>query len=153
MIYLASTWVIPVLLAITLHEAAHGFVAHHFGDNTAWQLGRVSLNPLRHIDPFGTLFLPALPVLTHAAFLFCYSKPVPGNCAQMQNPRRDMICVAAAGPAMNLALATAAALLLHTLDFLPVGIDQWVLRNLVNAIHINVILAVFNLIPLPPPHA
>jgi Zn-dependent protease len=150
MIYLASTWVIPVLLAITLHEAAHGFVAHHFGDDTAWQLGRVSLNPLRHIDPFGTLFLPALLLLTHAPFLFGYAKPVPVNFGQLRNPRRHMIWVAAAGPVMNLALATAAALLLHTLGFLPVGIDQWVLRNLVNAININVILAVFNLIPLPP---
>ena len=150
MIYLASTWVLPALLAITLHEAAHGFVAHHFGDDTAWQLGRVSLNPLRHIDPFGTLFLPALLLLTHAPFLFGYAKPVPVNFGQLRNPRRDMIWVAAAGPAMNLALATAAALLLHSVDFLPVGIAQWVLRNLVNAISINVILAVFNLIPLPP---
>jgi Zn-dependent protease len=150
MIYLASTWVLPVLLAITLHEAAHGFVAHHFGDDTAWQLGRVSLNPLRHIDPFGTLFLPALLLLTHAPFLFGYAKPVPVKFGQLRNPRRDMIWVAAAGPVMNLALATAAALFLHTVDFLPVGIAQWVLRNLVNAISINVILAVFNLIPLPP---
>ena len=150
MIYLVSTWVIPVLLAITLHEAAHGFVAHHFGDDTAWQLGRVSLNPLKHIDPFGTLFLPALLLLTHAPFLFGYAKPVPVKFGQLRNPRRDMIWVAGAGPVMNLALATAAALLLHTLDFLPLGIDQWVLRNLVNAININVILAVFNLIPLPP---
>jgi Zn-dependent protease len=150
MIYLASTWVLPVLLAITLHEAAHGFVAHHFGDDTAWQLGRVSLNPLRHIDPFGTLFLPALLLLTHAPFLFGYAKPVPVKFGQLRNPRRDMIWVAAAGPVMNLALATAAALLLHTVDVLPLGIAQWVLRNLVNAIGINVILAVFNLIPLPP---
>ncbi len=150
MMYLVSTWVLPVLLAITLHEAAHGFVAHHFGDDTAWQLGRVSLNPLRHIDPFGTLFLPALLLLTHAPFLFGYAKPVPVKFGQLRNPRRDMIWVAAAGPVMNLALATAAALLLHTLDFLPPGIGQWVLRNLVNAISINVILAVFNLIPLPP---
>jgi Zn-dependent protease len=150
MIYLASTWVLPVLLAITLHEAAHGFVAHHFGDDTAWQLGRVSLNPLRHIDPFGTLFLPALLLLTHAPFLFGYAKPVPVKFGQLRNPRRDMIWVAAAGPVMNLALATAAALLLHTIDFLPAAIAQWVLRNLVNAIGINVILAVFNLIPLPP---
>ena len=150
MIYLASTWVIPVLLAITLHEAAHGFVAHHFGDDTAWQLGRVSLNPLKHIDPFGTLFLPALLLLTHAPFLFGYANPVPVKFGQLRNPRRDMIWVAAAGPGMNLALATAAALLLHTVDFLPVDIGQWLLRNLVNAININVILAVFNLIPLPP---
>jgi len=150
MIYLASTWVIPVLLAITLHEAAHGFVAHHFGDDTAWQLGRVSLNPLRHIDPFGTLFLPALLLSTHAPFLFGYARPVPVTFGRMRNPGRDMIWVAAAGPGMNLALATAAALLLHTVGFLPAGIAPWFLRNLVNAININVLLAVFNLIPLPP---
>lgn len=150
MIYLASTWVIPVLLAITLHEAAHGLVAHHFGDDTAWQLGRVSLNPLRHIDPFGTLFLPALLLATRAPFLFGYAKPVPVKFERLRNPRRDMIWVAAAGPGMNLALATAAALLLHTVDLLPVGIGQWLLRNLVNAININVFLAVFNLVPLPP---
>jgi Zn-dependent protease len=150
MIYFASTWVIPVLLAITLHEAAHGFVAHHFGDDTAWQLGRVSLNPLRHIDPFGTVVLPALLLLTHAPFLFGYAKAVPVKFAQLRNPRRDMIWVAAAGPGMNLALAIAAALLLHTVPALPAGIDQWFLRNLVNAININVVLAVFNLIPIPP---
>jgi Zn-dependent protease len=150
MIYLVSTWVIPVLLAITLHEAAHGFVARRFGDDTAWQLGRVSLNPLKHIDPFGTLFLPGLLLLSHAPFLFGYAKPVPVKFGLLRNPRRDMIWVAAAGPAMNLALATAAALLLHTVDFLPLGIGQWLLRNLVNAISINVLLAVFNLIPLPP---
>jgi Zn-dependent protease len=150
MIYFASTWVIPVLLAITLHEAAHGFVAHHFGDDTAWQLGRVSLNPLRHIDPFGTLVLPALLLLSHAPFLFGYAKAVPVKFAQLRNPRRDMIWVAAAGPGMNLALAIAAALLLHAVPLLPAGIDQWFLRNLVNAININVVLAVFNLIPIPP---
>ena len=150
MIYLASTWVIPVLLAITLHEAAHGFVAHHFGDDTAWQLGRVSLNPLRHIDRFGTLVLPALLLLSHAPFLFGYAKAVPVKFAQLRNPRRDMIWVAAAGPGMNLALAIAAALLLHAVPLLPAGIDHWFLRNLVNAININVLLAVFNLIPIPP---
>lgn len=149
-VYLASTWVIPVLLAITLHEAAHGFVAHHFGDDTAWQLGRVSLNPLKHIDPFGTLLLPALLLFTHAPFLFGYAKPVPVKFGQLRNPRRDMVWVAAAGPGMNFALAIVAALLVHVVGFLPAGADQWVLRNLANAININVILAVFNLIPLPP---
>jgi Zn-dependent protease len=149
-LYLASTWVIPVLLAITLHEAAHGFVAHHFGDDTAWKLGRVSLNPLRHIDPFGTLLLPGILLLSHAPFLFGYAKPVPVQFGQLRNPKRDMVWVAAAGPGMNLVLATAAALLVHTVSFLPAGTDQWVLRNLANTININVILAVFNLLPLPP---
>jgi Zn-dependent protease len=150
MIYFASTWVIPVLLAITLHEAAHGFVAHHFGDDTAWKLGRVSLNPLKHIDPFGTLLLPGLLLVSHAPFLFGYAKPVPVQFGQLRNPKRDMVWVAAAGPGMNLVLATAAALLLHTVSLLPAGADQWVWRNLANAITINVILAVFNLLPLPP---
>jgi Zn-dependent protease len=150
MIYWASTWVLPVLFAITLHEAAHGLVAHHFGDDTAWQLGRVSLNPLRHVDPFGTLFLPALLLFTHAPFLFGYARPVPVKFERLRNPRRDMIWVAAAGPGMNLALATAAALLVHTVGLVPAAIGQWLLRNLVNTININVFLAVFNLIPLPP---
>ncbi len=149
-IYTATTWVIPLLLAITLHEAAHGYVARVFGDDTAWRLGRVSFNPLRHVDPFGTVLLPAMLLLFHAPFLFGFAKPVPVNFRRLRNPRRDMIWVAAAGPGMNLALATAAALLVHAVIFLPAGAGQWVLSNLVNAIDINVILAVFNMIPLPP---
>jgi Zn-dependent protease len=149
-IYTASTWIIPVLLAITLHEAAHGYVAHLFGDDTAWQQGRVSFNPLRHIDPFGTVLLPAVLLLFHAPFLFGYAKPVPVRFAQLRNPRRDMIWVAAAGPGMNIVLATAAALLLRAVGYLPANAGQWVLWNLVNAININVILAVFNMIPIPP---
>src|ERR1700720_3708911 len=109
-LFTASTWVVPVVLAITLHEAAHGFVAHHFGDDTAWKLGRVSLNPLKHIDPFGTVLLPGLLLLSHAPFLFGYAKPVPVKFGQLRNPKRDMVWVAAAGPGMNLLLATAAAL-------------------------------------------
>jgi len=150
MLATASVWVIPVLLAVTLHEAAHGFVAHRFGDDTAWRLGRVSANPLKHIDPFGTIMLPAFLLLTHAPFLFGYAKPVPVNFAALRNPRRDMVWVAAAGPATNILLATAAALLLHLVDLLPDGIALWVLENLQNAIVTNVILAVFNMIPLPP---
>jgi Zn-dependent protease len=150
MLYTFSTWVIPALLAITLHEAAHGYVARYFGDNTAWDLRRVSLNPLRHIDPVGTLLLPGLLLLSHAPFLFGYAKPVPVKFSQLRNPRRDMIWVAAAGPAMNLAQAIIAALLAHTVDFLPGTAGQWVLRNLINALSINVVLAVFNLIPIPP---
>jgi Zn-dependent protease len=149
-IYTAFTWVIPVLLAITLHEAAHGYVARLFGDDTAWERGRVSFNPLRHIDPFGTVLLPAILLLLRAPFLFGYAKPVPVNFSRLRNPRRDMIWVAAAGPGMNIALATAAALLVHVVDYLPPGVDEWVLMNLVNAININVILAVFNMIPIPP---
>jgi Zn-dependent protease len=149
-LYAASTWVIPVLLAITLHEAAHGYIAHLFGDDTAWRLGRVTFNPLKHIDPFGTVLLPALLLLMHAPFLFGYAKPVPVQFRALRHPRRDMIWVAAAGPAMNILQATIAALLFHVLDYLPTGADEWIAKNLVNAIGINVVLAVFNMIPLPP---
>jgi Zn-dependent protease len=148
--YSASTWVIPALLAITLHEAAHGYVAKRFGDDTASQLGRVTFNPIKHIDPFGTIALPAILLLTHAPFLFGYAKPVPVRFGRLRNPRRDMVWVAAAGPGMNLLMATAAALLLHTVGFVPSVAAQWVLDNLAHAIELNVLLAVFNLIPLPP---
>ena len=149
-VYTASTWVVPVVLAITLHEAAHGFVAHWFGDDTAWRLGRVSLNPLKHVDPFGTIVLPGMLLLMRAPFLFGYAKPVPVNFGALKRPRRDMVWVAAAGPAVNLVLATAAALMVHLVGLLPPGAQEWVLQNLQNAILINVMLAVFNMIPLPP---
>jgi Zn-dependent protease len=149
-LYTASTWVLPVLLAITLHEASHGFVAHRCGDDTAWRLGRVSFNPLKHIDPFGTILLPGLLLFLHAPFLFGYAKPVPVNFRALKHPRRDMVLVAAAGPGINIALAIAAALLAHAVGFLPAGARQWTVLNLENAIVINVVLAVFNMIPLPP---
>ena len=109
-LYTASTWVLPVLLAITLHEASHGFVAHLLGDDTAWRLGRVSFNPLKHIDPFGTILLPGLLLFLHSPFLFGYAKPVPVNFRALKHPRRDMVLVAAAGPGINVALAFAANL-------------------------------------------
>ena len=149
-IFVASTWVVPVLLAITLHEAAHGFVAHRCGDDTAWRLGRVSFNPLKHIDLFGTILLPAMLLFLHAPFLFGYAKPVPVKFSALRNPRRDMVWVAAAGPATNLLLATAAALLVHFAGLMPTSTHNWILLNLRNAIVINVVLAVFNMIPLPP---
>jgi Zn-dependent protease len=146
----ASTWVIPVIIAITFHEATHGFVALLLGDDTAWRLGRVTFNPLKHIDPFGTLLLPALLVMLRSGFLFGYAKPVPVNFKALRHPRRDMVFVAAAGPAMNLALAILAALAFHLVVYLPEGTNQWVGRNLGNALLINVVLAVFNMLPLPP---
>jgi Zn-dependent protease len=149
-IYAISTWAIPLIIAITLHEAAHAYVARLLGDDTASRLGRVSFNPLKHIDPFGTILLPGLLLLTRSPFLFGYAKPVPVNFRALRHPRRDMIWVAAAGPAMNLVLATFAALGLHLVAFLPVGAEQWVAQNLENALAINVLLAIFNLIPLPP---
>jgi Zn-dependent protease len=149
-VYEASTWVIPVIIAITFHEAAHGFVALLFGDDTAWRLGRVSFNPLKHIDLFGTILMPALLLLLRSPFLFGYAKPVPVNFKALRNSRRDMVWVAAAGPSMNLVLATLAALTFHLVAYLPVTADQWVAQNLKNALIINVLLAVFNMMPLPP---
>jgi Zn-dependent protease len=150
MIYLASIWVIPLVIAITFHEAAHGFVAHFLGDDTAWKLGRVSLNPVRHIDPIGTILLPGFLLLLHSPFLFGYAKPVPVNFQALRNPRSGMVWVAAAGPAMNVALATLAALAFHLVGYLPVTAAQWVTENLKNALIINIVLAVFNMFPLPP---
>ena len=150
MLYTASTWVLPVLIAITLHEAAHGFVAHRLGDDTAYRLGRVTFNPLRHVDLVGTILMPALLLLVRSPVLFGYAKPVPVNFGALRNPRRDMVLVAIAGPAINIVLATAAALLLHFAAYLPAEAAQWVARNLVNALVINVVLAVFNMLPLPP---
>jgi Zn-dependent protease len=110
MIYNISIWLLPVLIAVTFHEAAHGFVARSLGDETASRLGRVSLNPFRHIDPFGTILLPGLLLLAHSPFLFGYAKPVPVNFRALRHPRSGMVLVAAAGPAMNIGLAIVAAL-------------------------------------------
>jgi Zn-dependent protease len=148
--YVASTWVLPAVIAITMHEAAHGFVAHQLGDDTAWRLGRVSFNPLKHVDPFGTIIMPALLLLLRAPFLFGYAKPVPVNFRALRHPRRDMVLVAAAGPAINIALAILAALLLHGASYFPPDAAIWIAQNLKNALIINVILAVFNMLPLPP---
>ena len=148
--YDVSVWVLPLVIAITFHEAAHGFVAHRLGDNTAFELGRVSFNPLRHIDPFGTLVLPAILLLSHSPFLFGYAKPVPVNFRALRNPRLDMVWVALAGPATNIALALLAALAFHVLVFAPANMAQWLADNLKNAFVINIVLAIFNMLPIPP---
>src|SRR5262245_16035447 len=150
LLYTISIWLLPVLIAITFHEAAHGYVARFFGDETAARLGRVSLNPLRHIDPFGTVLLPGLLLLARSPFLFGYAKPVPVNFRALRHPRIGMVLVAAAGPAMNIALAIIAALSLHLIVYLPPTAAQWTKLNLQNAVLINAILAEFNLFPLPP---
>jgi Zn-dependent protease len=150
MIYTVSIWLLPVLIAITFHEAAHGYVARFLGDDTASRLGRVSLNPLRHIDPFGTILLPGLLLFARSPFLFGYAKPVPVNFRALRNPRIGMVLVAAAGPAMNIGLAIVAALSFHLLVYLPATMAQWAALNIQNAVIINVVLAVFNLFPLPP---
>ena len=149
-LYDISVWVLPLVIAITFHEAAHGFVAHRLGDDTAYKLGRVSFNPLRHIDPFGTLIMPAILLLSHSPFLFGYAKPVPVNFRALRDPRIGMVLVALAGPATNIALALAAAAAFHAVDLLPDNAAQWVEDNLKNALVINVILAIFNMMPIPP---
>jgi Zn-dependent protease len=149
-LYGISVWVVPLIIAITFHEAAHGFVAHQLGDDTAWKLGRVTFNPLKHIDPFGTLMLPAMLLLAHSPFLFGYAKPVPVNFRALRNPRIDMVWVALAGPATNIALGLVAALAFHLVGYLPPDAAQWLADNLKNAIVINVVLAVFNMLPIPP---
>ena len=149
-LYDISVWVLPLVIAITFHEAAHGFVAHQLGDDTAYKLVRVSFNPLRHIDPFGTLVLPGMLLLSHSPFLFGYAKPVPVNFRALREPRVGMVLVALAGPATNILLALVAAASFHILGFVPANAAQWLAENLKNAVVINVVLAVFNMMPIPP---
>src|SRR5712675_271755 len=149
-LYTASTWIVPVILAITFHEAAHGYAAHKLGDNTAWMLGRVTLNPFKHVDPFGTIVLPAMLLLARAPFLFGYARPVPVNFSALRNPHSGMVWVALAGPGTNILLAAISALLIHPARYLPEPVSDWVIQNLVNSIIINVVLAVFNMLPIPP---
>jgi Zn-dependent protease len=146
-----SVWVLPVLFAITFHEAAHGFVASQLGDDTALRAGRVTFNPLRHVDAFGTVLLPALLlIMSGGRIMFGYAKPVPVNFSRLKNPRRDMILVAAAGPGVNIAMAIAAAAAIHFSRAIPDLFGNWVGYNLYNAVWINVLLAVFNMLPVPP---
>jgi Zn-dependent protease len=149
-IYSASTWVIPVVIAITLHEAAHGWAAWKLGDDTAYRLNRVSFNPIRHIDPLGTLALPAFLFVIGSPFMFGWAKPVPVAFGRLNNPRRDMVWVAAAGPGINLLLALIGGFLVHVASWMPVDMANWSIRMLANFIQMNLLLAVFNLIPLPP---
>jgi Zn-dependent protease len=142
--------VVPVVFAIALHEAAHGYVAKMFGDQTAWMLGRVTLNPLKHIDPIGTVVVPGVLLLTGAPFLFGWAKPVPVNFGNLRRPKRDMIWVAAAGPAANFAMAVLWALLFQASGptglFASAGLE----RMAQIGISINLVLMVLNLLPIPP---
>jgi Zn-dependent protease len=149
-LYQISIWAIPAIIAITFHEASHGYVAYLLGDDTAWRQGRVSFNPLVHIDPFGTVVLPVMLLMLRSPFLFGYAKPVPVNFRALRRPRLGMMLVAAAGPAMNLLLATIAALGFHVVGYVPAPGAQWLAANLMNALVLNVILAIFNLLPIPP---
>ena len=148
-LFIGSAWVIPILLAITMHEAAHGYAALRLGDDTALKAGRISINPLHHIDPIGTILLPALLYFT-AGFMFGFAKAVPVNFSGLNHPRRDMVWVAVAGPASNIAMAAIASALFVLTS--PDGglTSEWIREALVVAMAINVILAVFNMLPIPP---
>ena len=149
-LYAISVWILPLLIAITFHEAAHAFVAYRLGDDTAWQLGRVSFNPIKHIDPFGTVILPGMLLIAHSPFLFGYAKPVPVNFRNLNHPRLGMVWVALAGPAINIVLATLVAFAFHALPLVPADAAKWTADNLKNAFLINIVLAIFNMMPIPP---
>jgi len=149
--FTVSVWALPILIAVTFHEAAHGWLAWRLGDPTAHTLGRVSFNPLKHIDPFGTVIMPGLMLLlSSGGMMFGYAKPVPVDIRRLHNPKRDMVYVAAAGPVSNFFLAVLSAIAFHAVSLLPQDVDVWVAHNLANSIKINLLLCVFNLIPLPP---
>ena len=145
-----AIYAVPAILAITLHEAAHGYAALTFGDPTARDAGRLSLNPIRHVDPMGTIILPGFLLLTQAPFLFGWAKPVPVNFNRLRSPRADMVWVALAGPGMNIGLAIVSGLLMHLVPEAPGLVGTIASTALEFSIFINVILAVFNMIPLPP---
>lgn len=147
--YYISIYAIPLIFAITLHEAAHGYAARYFGDNTAYMMGRISLNPVRHIDPMGTIGLPVLLLVLGSPIMFGWAKPVPVNFSALRNPKQDMRYVAAAGPAANLLMAIAWALSLRML--ISMGVSNDVLLNMcMVGVTINVVLMLFNLLPILP---
>lgn len=147
--YYISIYAVPLIFAITLHEAAHGYAARYFGDNTAYMMGRISLNPVRHIDPMGTIGLPVLLLVLGSPIMFGWAKPVPVNFSALRNPKQDMRYVAAAGPAANLLMAIAWALSLRML--ISMGVSNDVLLNMcMVGVTINVVLMLFNLLPILP---
>ncbi|HEX2529173.1 MAG TPA: site-2 protease family protein [Geminicoccus sp.] len=148
--HILSIYLIPLVLAITMHEAAHALVADKLGDPTARQLGRVSLNPLVHVDPVGTLVLPGILLLSGSPFLFGWAKPVPVRFGYLRHPRRDMALVALAGPGINIVMAFLAGLALHLTGGSGSDVARWISGNLVAFVTVNVVLAVFNMMPLLP---
>jgi Zn-dependent protease len=145
-----SIGAVPIVFAITVHEVAHGWVARHFGDRTAEAQGRLTLNPIRHMDPIGTVLVP-LVLLWIGGFLFGWAKPVPVNSSYMRNPRGNMVWVSAAGPAANLAMAVIWAFLMMVCQRVDLGVaGQWLEAMAAVGIFINVLLAVFNMLPIPP---
>ena len=150
LIQTVAIYALPVLFAITIHEAAHGYIAKYFGDNTAWTLGRVTMNPIKHIDPVGTIAMPLmLYFATSGAFLFGYAKPVPVNFGNLKNPKRDMVWVALAGPASNFLQALAWGAAFYLLQGADVT-EPFFLKMCQAGILVNVVMCVFNLFPLPP---
>jgi len=149
---LIALYAIPMIFAITLHEAAHGYVAKYFGDYTAYQAGRISLNPINHIDPIGTILIPVtLVVVTAGQFVFGWAKPVPVNFGNLRDPKRDMLWVAAAGPGANLFMALCWALALKLVFVLPVNYFSYPLQQMAKGgVLLNLGLMVLNLIPIPP---
>ncbi len=149
--YKISVWVFPIIISVTLHEIAHGWIAWKLGDDTAFLHGRITLNPIKHLDLFGTLFLPAFLLLFSGGKLcFGYAKPVPVNFFALSKPRRDTVLVALAGPASNLILAIIAALLLNLVQLAPIFLQSWIIDNLMILIFFNLILCIFNMIPILP---
>ena len=145
-----AIYTLPVLFAITIHEAAHGYVAKYFGDDTAWVLGRVTLNPIKHIDPLGTIAIPLmLYIATSGAFLFGYAKPVPVQFDKLRNPKRHMVWVALAGPASNLLQALIWGIALYLLQGAGV-VEPFFIKMCQAGLLVNVVMFVFNLFPLPP---
>ena len=150
LIQTVAIYALPVLFAITIHEAAHGYVARYLGDNTAWTLGRVTLNPIKHIDPVGTIVMPLLLyIATSGAFLFGYAKPVPVQFGNLRNPKRDMIWVALAGPGSNLIQALLWGMGFYFLQGAGVT-EAFFIKMCQAGILVNVVMFVFNLFPLPP---
>jgi Zn-dependent protease len=150
LIQTVAIYALPVLFAITVHEAAHGYAARHFGEKTAWMLGRVTLNPAKHIDPVGTILMPLmLYFVTSGAFLFGYAKPVPVRFGNLRNPKRDMIWVALAGPGANLVQAFVWGALLYLLQGADVS-EPFFLKMCQGGVLVNVVMFAFNLFPLPP---
>ena len=149
-IFTQTAWILPVLLAVTLHEAAHGWVALRFGDATAKNLGRVTFNPIKHIDPVGTVILPALLLLSHSPVLFGYAKPVPVDFRKLRPLRLGMFAVALAGPGTNILIALVCALLLHFAPAAAPGNMPWWVLNLYYSVLINCALAIFNMLPILP---
>jgi Zn-dependent protease len=149
-VYQIAVWLVPLVIAIVFHEVAHGRVARRLGDPTAQERGRLSFNPIKHVDPFGTVILPLILAVSHAGAIFGWAKPVPVNYARLRNPRRDMILVALAGPGMNLLLACVGAAILAATDGAQHGVARFVANNALNFVFINIFLGVFNLLPVPP---